>query len=87
MQKDNPMLEDLSRLMSSVAGTVAGAGREAETRMKEKFREAMAGMDFVSREEFEAVKEMAANARAEVEALKAEMAAAKTARKPAKKAD
>jgi len=87
MQKDNPMLEDLSRLMSSVAGTVAGAGREAESRMKERFREAVAGMDFVSREEFEAVREMAANARAEVEALKAELAASKTVRKPAKKSE
>lgn len=87
MQKDNPMLEDISRLMSSVAGTVAGVGREAEARMKERFRESMAGMDFVSRDEFEAVKEMAAAARAEVEALKQEVAAMKTARKPARKAD
>lgn len=87
MQKDNPMLEDLSRLMSSVAGTVAGAGREAEARMKEKLREAIAGMDFVSREEFEAVKEMAANARAEVEALKAELAASRARARPAKKSD
>lgn len=87
MQKDNPVLEDISRLMSSVAGTVAGVSREAEARMKEKFRESMAGMDFVSRDEFEAVKEMAATARAEVEALRAEVAAMQAARKPAKKAD
>lgn len=79
MQKDNPMLDDLSRLMSSVAGTVAGVGREAETRMRDKLREAVGGMDFVSREEFEAVRAMAANARAEVEALRAEIAAMKAA--------
>lgn len=80
MQKDNPVLEDLSRLMSGIAGTVAGVGREAETRMREKMREAIAGMDFISRDEFEAVKEMAANARTEVEALKAEVAALKAGR-------
>jgi BMFP domain-containing protein YqiC len=74
MQKDNPLFEDMARLMSSVAGTVAGAGREAEARMREKFREAV-GHDFVTREEFEAVRDMATNARAEVAALRAELAA------------
>ncbi len=74
MQNQNQMFEDLSRLMSSIAGTMAGAGREAETRMKEKLREAMGGVDFVSREEFEAVKAMAAETKAELEALKAMMA-------------
>jgi BMFP domain-containing protein YqiC len=69
------MFEDLSRLMSSIAGTMAGAGREAETRMKEKLREAVGGVDFVSREEFEAVKAMAAETKAELEALKAMIAA------------
>lgn len=75
MQNQNQMFEDLSRLMSSIAGTMAGAGREAETRMREKLREAVGGADFVSREEFEAVKAMAAETRAELEALKAMMAA------------
>lgn len=86
MQNQNPLFEDLSRLMSSVAGTMAGAGREAEARMREKLREAVGGIDMVSREEFDAVKAMAAETRAELEALKAEIAtlraepAAKTAR-------
>lgn len=71
MQNQNQLFEDLSRLMSSIAGTMAGAGREAETRMKEKLREAVGGVDFVSREEFEAVKAMAAETKAELEALKA----------------
>lgn len=77
MQNQNPLFDDLARLMSSVAGTMAGAGREAETRMREKFREAVGGMDFVGRDEFEAVKTMAAQARADVEALRAELAALK----------
>ena len=75
MQKENQLFEDVARLLSSVAGTVAGAGREAETRLKEKLREAVGGLDLVSREEFEAVKALAANARAEVEALRLEVAA------------
>ncbi len=78
MQNQNPVFDDLSRLMSSIAGTMAGAGREAQTRMQERLREAMGGPDMVSRDEFEAVKAMAAEARAEVEALRAELAALKT---------
>jgi BMFP domain-containing protein YqiC len=77
VQNQNPLFEDLSRLMSSVAGTMAGAGREAEQRMKERLREAVGGIDAVSREEFEAVKAMAAEARAELEALRAELATLK----------
>ena len=50
-------------------------GREAESRRAEKFREWMAGSDFVGRDEFEAVKAMAAAARDENEALKARIAA------------
>lgn len=88
MQNQNQLFEDLSRLMSSIAGTMAGAGREAETRMKEKLREAVGGVDFVSREEFEAVKAMAAETKAELEALKAELAGAPAPARPkAKKID
>ncbi len=90
MQNQNQLFEDLSRLMSSAAGTMAGAGREMQAKMQEKFREALGGLDMVSRDEFEAVKAMAADARAEVEALKADLrelrsAAAKPAAKPATK--
>ena len=82
VQNQNQMFEDLSRLLSSIAGTMAGAGREAEARMKEKLREAVGGVDFVSREEFEAVKAMAAETRAELEALKAELAGSATPARP-----
>lgn len=71
MQNQNQMFEDLSRLLSSIGGTMAGAGREAEAKMKEKLREAVGGIDMVSREEFEAVRAMAAETKAELEALKA----------------
>jgi BMFP domain-containing protein YqiC len=70
VQSENPLIADFAKLMNSAAGTVAGMSREARDSAREKFREAMGGLDFVSREEFEAVKQMAANAREENEALK-----------------
>jgi BMFP domain-containing protein YqiC len=74
MQSDNPLFADLAKLMNSAAGTVAGMGREARDAARERFKEAFAGMDFVTREEFDAVKDMAARAREEVEDLKARLA-------------
>ncbi len=71
MQSENPFLADLAKLMSSAAGTLAGAGREVRDNAREHFKEAFGGLDFVSREEFDAVKAMAAKAREECEVLKA----------------
>ena len=73
MQSENRFFDDLSKVINGAAGTLAGMGREFESNAREKAREWMAGMDFVSREEFEAVKEMAAAAREEAEALKARL--------------
>src|SRR5436309_6277285 len=75
MQSDNRFFEDLAKMMNGLAGTMAGVGREAESNAREKFKSWMGGFDFVSREEFEAVKAMAAAARDEVAALRAELAA------------
>jgi BMFP domain-containing protein YqiC len=77
MQTENKLFEDLAKIANGFAGTMAGMGREAETNAREKFKSWMGGVDFVSREEFEAVKAMAAAARDEIAALKAELAAAK----------
>ena len=71
MQSENPILADFVKLMNGAAGTLAGMGREARDTAREHFKEAMGGMDFVSREEFDAVKDMAARAREESDALKA----------------
>ena len=71
MQSENPMVADFVKLMNSAAGTLAGVTREAREGARERIREAMGGLDFVSREEFDAVKAMAAKARTENEALKA----------------
>ena len=75
MQSDNPLFADFAKLLNSAAGTFAGMGREARDAARERFREAFGGLDFVSREEFDAVKDMAALAREETEALKARLAA------------
>lgn len=70
MQSENRLFDDLARVLNGVAGTMAGAGREAEAAMRDRMKEWVGRMDFVSREEFDAVKQMAATARAEAEALK-----------------
>ena len=70
MQSENPFIADFVKMMNSAAGTLAGMGREARESARERFKEFMGDMDFVSREEFDAVKEMAATARADAEALK-----------------
>ncbi len=87
MQSEKHIFDDISKFLNGVAGTVAGMGREAQEAFKERNREWMGGIDFVSREEFEAVKQMAATARAEAEELKARVAAleGKAPAKPAAK--
>ena len=75
MQSENPLLADFVKLMNNAAGTLAGMTREAREQGREKFREAFGGMDFISRDEFDAVKDMAAKAREEADALKERLAA------------
>jgi BMFP domain-containing protein YqiC len=77
MQSENRFFEDLAKMANGFAGTMAGMTREAEANAREKFKTWIGGFDFVSREEFEAVKAMAAAARDEVVALRAELAAQK----------
>ena len=75
MQSQNPMIADFVKLANSAAGTLAGMRREARAAARERARETFGGMDFVSREEFDAVKTMAGKAREEAEDLKARGAA------------
>src|SRR3546814_6159394 len=56
MQSENRIFDDFAKMINGIAGTVAGAGREAEAAMRERAKEWVGRMDFVSREEFEAVK-------------------------------
>jgi len=70
MQSENPIIADFVKVANSAAGTLAGMGREARENAREKMKEAMGGLDFVSREEFDAVKDMAAKAREDGDALR-----------------
>jgi BMFP domain-containing protein YqiC len=74
-QTNSRFFDDLSRLMTDAAGVADGARREAQTFARTQIERMMAGMDIVRREEFEAVKEMAARARDENERLAARVAA------------
>ena len=75
MQSENRLFDDFVKMVNGVAGTMAGMGREAESSAREKMREWIGGMDFVSRDEFDAVKSMAAAAREENEIVKSRIAA------------
>nr|WP_298928914.1 accessory factor UbiK family protein [uncultured Erythrobacter sp.] len=74
MQSENPIIADFVKLANSAAGTMAGMTREAREGARERMREAMGGMDFVSREEFDTVKAMAQKAREQADALEAKVA-------------
>ncbi|HTG38216.1 accessory factor UbiK family protein [Sphingomonas sp.] len=75
MQTENRIFDDFAKLLNGAAGTLAGMGREAESAARERAREWIGGLDFVAREEFEAVKAMASAARDENDALKVRIAA------------
>ena len=74
-QTSGRLFDDLSRLITDAAGVAEGARREVETVVKAQFERLLAGMDVVTREEFEAAKDMAAKARNENEVLAARIAA------------
>ena len=73
-QTRGQFFDDISRLMTDAVGIAGGARREVETLARSQFERFAAGMNFVSRDEFEAVKEMAALARDENERLAARLA-------------
>lgn len=69
-QANNRIFDEFAKLMTDAAGVAQGVKREAETAFRSQAERFLADMDLVRREEFEAVKEMAANARAENSELK-----------------
>ena len=74
MQSENPIIADFVKLANSAAGTFAGMTREARQGARERLKEALGGLDFVSREEFDAVKDMASRAREDCARLEARIA-------------
>ncbi len=75
MQTRNRVLDDMAKLASGAAGALASAGRELEALVRAQIEKLLAGMDLVRRDEFDAVKAMAAKARTEQERLEARLAA------------
>ncbi len=73
MQTRNKVLDDISQLMTNAMGVAQGAKTEAETAMKSMMDRWLADRDFVTREEFDAVRAMAQKAREENEALKSRL--------------
>lgn len=79
MQSDNRIFDDFVKFVNGAAGTMAGMAREGESAARERFKSFVGGMDFVARDEFEAVKAMAVAARDENDALRARIEALEAA--------
>jgi BMFP domain-containing protein YqiC len=93
MQTSNRLFDDLARVASGAFNTLSGLREEIETRVRERVERMASDLDLVTREEFDAVRTMAANARtgqeelqAKVLKLEAELAALRSGAAPAAKA-
>ena len=75
MQSQNRIFDDIARVAAGAVGALSGVRDEIEARLRDQLERMMAGMDLVSREEFEAVKAMAAKAREENDGLRARLEA------------
>ena len=80
MQTRSKIFEDISQLMTNAMGVAQGAKTEAETAMKSLMDRWLADRNFVTREEFDAVRAMAQKAREENETLKARIEALEKAK-------
>ena len=74
MQVDNRFLDDLARVANGAAGALSGVREEVEALVRQRAERFLADMDLVTRDEFEAIKAVAAKARLEQEALEARVA-------------
>jgi BMFP domain-containing protein YqiC len=81
MQPGNKFFDDMSKLMTNAMGVAQGAKTEAETAMKGFVDRWLADRDFVTREEFDAVRAMAQKAREENTALAARIEALEAGKK------
>tara|TARA_R110000868_G_scaffold100722_7_gene277168 strand:- start:24769 stop:25107 length:339 start_codon:yes stop_codon:yes gene_type:complete len=84
MENRKRVFDDAARVAGGALGTLSGIRREVEGLVRHQLDRLLSGMDLVTRDEFEAVKEMAARARTENERLEARLAALEA--KPAKAA-
>ena len=80
MQSQNRFFDDMARVAGGAMGALSGVRSEIEARLRDQLERILAGMDLVSREEFEAVREMAVRAREQNDKLEARVAASPSAR-------
>ena len=78
MQVENRFLDDLARVANGAIGTLSGMREEIEALVRQRVERFLSDMDLVTREEFEAVKDVAAKARTEQETLEARVIALET---------
>ncbi len=75
MQTNNRLFDDLAKVLTGAAGAAQGMRSEVDTLLRTQFERLAGDMNFVSRDEFEAVKEMAIKAREENMRLEARLTA------------
>ncbi len=73
MQSQNPLLDQMAKVMTEAAGAADGVRREAETVMRSQLQRLLADMELVTRDEFDAVRDMAIAAREENDRLSARL--------------
>jgi len=73
MREGNPLLDDIARVAASAADALGGVREEVESRVRDRVEVFARDMDLVTREEFEVVRAMAEEARAENERLRARL--------------
>ena len=74
MQTRNPFIDDLTKMANGAMGALTGVKDEVEARIRDQIAKILDGMDIPPRDEFDAVKAMAAKAREENEELKKQIA-------------
>ena len=79
MQTQSSVFDDLARLMTGAMGMAQGMGEEAKNFMRSQADRFVAEMDLVGRDEFDAMKDLASQARAEAAALRERVAALEAA--------
>ena len=87
MQTRNPFIDDLTKMANGAMGALTGVKDEVEARVRDQIAKILDGMDIPRRDEFEAVKAMAAKAREENEELKKQIADLQAKSQPDRKAD
>ncbi|MBO9506177.1 accessory factor UbiK family protein [Thalassospira sp. A3_1] len=74
MQINNRILDDLTRVTNSALGTMTGMKGEIDALVRQQFEKILAGMDMVTREEFDVVHDVAIRAAERIDGLEARIA-------------